>query len=147
MRSNRLLCHLSLYGALLLPSIAALAGNTDTHSRFAGVYVSRPRDGAKSGPFMNLSLGRDGTATVTEDPGDGGTRTLFGHWNDTGSQVTVTFDAEEGKPAEPAMAFQPGHDGLQAVTWNRGTWGKENPPPMKKGGAKVKDLYWFTTNP
>jgi hypothetical protein len=146
MRSSRLLLHVSLCGALLLSPVAALAGSTDAHSRFAGVYVSRPHDDAKAGPFMNLSLGRDGTATVTEDPGDG-TRTLFGHWVDTGSQVTVTFDAEEGKPAEPAMAFQPGHDGLQAVTWNRVTWGKENPPPMKKGGAKVKDLYWFTTNP
>jgi hypothetical protein len=146
MRSNHLLLHVSLYGALLLSPVAALAGSTDTHSRFAGVYVSRPQNDTKAGPFMNLSLGRDGTATVTEDPGDG-TRTLFGHWVDTGSQVTVTFDAEEGKPAEPAMAFQPGHGGLQAVTWNRATWGKENPPPMKKGGAKVKDLYWFTTNP
>jgi hypothetical protein len=36
---------------------------------------------------------------------------------------------------------------MQAVTWDHGTWGKVNPPPMKKGGAKVKDLYWFSTNP
>ena len=95
---------------------------------------------------MNLSLGSDGSATVTEDPGTG-TKTLFGHWVDTGSQVTVTFDAEEGKPAEPAMAFQPAHDGLQAVTWDRALWGKENPPPMKKGGYKVKQTYWLTQNP
>ncbi len=59
----------------------------------------------------------------------------------------VTFDAAEGKPAEPPMAFQPSHDGLQAVTWNHAAWGKENPPPMKKGGAKVKEHYWFTQNP
>ena len=95
---------------------------------------------------MNLSLGPDGSATVTEDPGTG-TKTLFGHWVDTGSQVMVTFDAEEGKPAEPAMAFQPGHDGLQAVTWDRALWGKGNPPPMKKGGYKVKQTYWLTQNP
>ena len=54
---------------------------------------------------MNLSLGKDGTATVTEDPGNGAT-TLFGHWVDSGSQVTVTFDAVEGKPVEPPMVFQ-----------------------------------------
>ena len=42
---------------------------------------------------------------------------------------------------------QAGHDGLQAVTWDHAAWGKENPPPMKKGGAKVKQLYWFTQNP
>jgi hypothetical protein len=147
MRSIKcLLFRVSVCGALLLSPVSAFSGSANTHSKFVGVYMSHPRDGAKSGAFINLSLGRDGTATVTEDPGDG-TKTLFGHWVDSGSQVTVTFDAEEGKPAEPAMAFQPGHDGLQAVTWNRATWGKENPPPMKKGGAKVKDLYWFTTNP
>jgi hypothetical protein len=86
---------------------------------------------------MNLSLGADGTATVTEDPGNG-TTTLFGHWVDSGSQVKVTFDAGEGKPVEPPMVFQPGHDGLQAVTWNHATWGNTNPPPMKNR-SKVKE--------
>jgi hypothetical protein len=95
---------------------------------------------------MNLSLGPDGSATVTEDAGNG-TRTLFGHWVDSGNQVLVTFDAAQGKAAEPPMAFQPSHDGLQAVTWNHAAWGKENPPPMKKGGAKIKEHYWFTQNP
>ena len=86
---------------------------------------------------MNLSLGADGTATVTEDPGNG-TTTLFGHWVDSGSQVKVTFDAVEGKPVEPPMVFQPGHDGLQAVTWNHATWGNTNPPPMKNR-SKAKE--------
>jgi hypothetical protein len=136
-----LLLHLSLASALVWPSSqTALADNTTTHSRFAGVYLSR-----FAVPSMNLSLGKDGTATVTEDPGNGAT-TLFGHWVDSGSQVTVTFDAVEGKPIEPPMIFQPAHDGLQAVTWNHASWGKGNPPPMKKG-FKVKQLYWLTTGP
>jgi hypothetical protein len=126
--------------------MAALCSSKPVHSKFAGVYQSRTSDDAKAGPSMNLSLGPDGTATVTEDPGTG-TRTLFGHWVDSGNQVTVTFDAVEGKPAEPPMTFQPGHDGLQAVTWNHAIWGKETPPPLKKGGAKVKDHYWLTQNP
>ena len=44
----------------------------------------------------------------------------------------------EGKPVEPPMVFQPGHDGLQAVTWNHATWGNTNPPPMKNR-SKVKE--------
>jgi hypothetical protein len=44
------------------------------------------------------------------------------------------------------MVFQPAHDGLQAVTWNHATWGKVDPPSMKKG-FKVKQLYWLTTGP
>ncbi len=142
MRASRVLfLHLPLACATLWPSTqAALADNTAAHSRFAGVYLSR-----FTSPSMNLSLGKDGTATVTEDPGNGAT-TLFGHWVDTGSQVTVTFDAVEGKPVEPPMVFQPAHDGLQAVTWNHASWGKVDPPPMKKG-FKVKQLYWLTTGP
>jgi hypothetical protein len=129
----------------LLAPAAALSAGTTTHSKFVGTYLSQPRDDARAhpgddaqaGPSMNLSLGADGTATVTEDPGNG-TTTLFGHWVDSGSQVKVTFDAVEGKPAEPPMFFQPGHDGLQAVTWNHATWGKTNPPPMKNR-SKVKE--------
>ena len=118
----------------------ALAEHTSGQSRFSGVYLSHTR-----GPSMNVSLGPDGSATVTEDAGNGA-RTLFGHWVDSSGQVTVTFDAMQGAQAEPAMVFQPAHDGLQAVTWNHASWGKVAPPPMKKG-SKVKELYWFTTNP
>ena len=63
-------------------------------------------------------------------------RTLIGHWGDWSGQVTVTFDGMHGGRAEPAMVFQPAHDGLQAVTWNHASWGKVAPPPMKKGGSR-----------
>jgi hypothetical protein len=135
----------SVCAVLLLSPAIAFSGSTNTHSKFVGAYLSQPLNGAKAGPSMDLSLGPDGTATVTEDPGNG-TITLFGHWVESGSQVMVTFDAVEGEPAEPPMLFQPGHDGLQAATWNHATWGKVNPPPMKKG-SKVKERYWLTTNP
>jgi hypothetical protein len=137
----------TLLGTLLVTPLASFAGNTNVQGKFVGVYMSQGHNGGRDGSFMNLSLGSDGSATVTEDPGTGTTTTLFGHWADAGGQVTVTFDAQEQGPAEPAMAFAPAHDGLQALTWNRSTWGKENPPPMKKGGAKIKDHYWFTENP
>jgi hypothetical protein len=121
---------------LLLAS--AVLASTTTHSKFVGTYLSP----AQAGPSMNLSLGADGTATVTEDPGNG-TTTLFGHWVDSGSQVKVMFDAVEGKPVEPPMVFEPGHDGLQAVTWNHAKWGNTNPPPMKNH-SKVKERLTHT---
>src|ERR1700722_9605713 len=141
MRAFRLLLlHFSLACVILWSSPAGLADNTTAHSRFAGVYLSH-----FALPSMNLSLGRDGTATVTEDPGTGAT-TLFGHWVESGSQVTGTVDAGEGAPLESRMVFAPAHDGWQAVTWNHAAWGKADPPPMKKG-FKVKQLYWLTTGP
>jgi hypothetical protein len=147
MRSgSRFLFQVSVCAGLVLSPMAAICGNSSVHSKFTGVYQSQLSSGLTAGPSMNLSLGPDGSATVTEDVGNG-TRTLFGHWVDSGNQVLVTFDAVQGESPEPPMAFQPSHDGLQAVTWNHAAWGKENPPPMKKGGAKVKERYWFTQNP
>ena len=90
-------------------SQAGLADNTTAHSRFAGVYLSQ-----KAGPSINLSLGADGSSTVTEDAGNGAI-TLFGHWVDTGGEVGVTFDAEQGKSTEPPMVFQPD----SAIKWRR----------------------------
>jgi hypothetical protein len=140
--SHFLLLQLSLACLLsgALPN-SALANNTAAHSKFTGVYASH-----EAGPSMDLSLGADGSATVTEDPGTGSTTTLFGHWADTGGQVAVTFDAMDGRPAAPSMVFQAAHDGLQAVTWDHASWGKVTPPSMKKG-SKVKQLYWTTTGP
>jgi hypothetical protein len=125
---------------LLLSPLAVLAGNTDTHPGFAGVYVARV---AKAAPSMTVSLGKDGTATVTEDPGTGSI-TSFGHWVNDGSQIKVTFNAAAGEPAAPPMVFQSVHNKLQAVTWNREAWGKAQPPAMTKG-YKVKYLFWTTT--
>jgi hypothetical protein len=85
---------------------------------------------------MDVSLGLDGTATVTEDAGNG-TITHFGHWVETNKQVKVSFDPVEGKPAEPPMTLQAERDGLQAITWNHTTWGKTR-PPMVKSRSRVK---------
>jgi hypothetical protein len=107
----------------------ALSASTTLHSKFVGTYVA---------PAMELSLGSDGSATVTEEPGNN-TITLFGHWAESDSMVKVSFDAVDGQPAEPVMVFKPAHDGLQAVTWNHATWGKDTPPPLKaKARAKER---------
>src|ERR1700735_5728369 len=94
-------------------------------SKYAGIYSSEAPDTTDAtgpaGPAFSVSLGPDGTATVTQDLGKGAI-TTFGHWADAGSQVTIKFDDVEGKPAEPPMVLQPSHDGLQAVTWNHTLW-------------------------
>jgi hypothetical protein len=105
-------------------------------SKYAGTYSSEAPDVTDptlpAGPAFSVSLGPDGSATVTQDPGKGGAVTTFGHWTDAGSQITIKFDPDGSKPAESPMVFQPSHDGLQAVTWNHAFWGKATPPPLKK---------------
>jgi hypothetical protein len=123
-------------GAWLLFATGALHAVETTHARFAGTYASRSGDGKKPGPSMNVSLGMDGTATVTEDAGNGAI-THFGHWVETDKQVKVSFDAVDGKPAEPSMTLQAERDGLRAIAWNHATWGKTT-PPVVKSRSRVK---------
>ena len=63
----------------MLLEVGALSATPTTHAKFAGTYASRAKDDTKPGPTMDLSLGLDGTATVTEDAGNGAV-THFGHW-------------------------------------------------------------------
>lgn len=123
-------------GTLLLLATGSIGATPTTHARFAGTYESRTKGDASSGPSMNVSLGLDGTATVTEDAGNG-IVTHFGHWVETDSQVKVSFDPVEGRPAEPPMTLQAEHDGLRAVSWNHATWGKTS-PPVVKSRSRVK---------
>lgn len=115
-----------------------LAGLTATQalafgSRYAGIYNSEAKAESPTSatPAFSISLGPDGSATVTQDAGKGAI-TTFGHWADSGGQVTIKFDSPDDKPADAPMVLQPGHDGLQAVTWNHAFWGKVTPPPLKK---------------
>ncbi len=127
---------------LLVSPLAVLAANTNTHAGLAGIYVARVD---KKAPSMSVSLGLDGTATVTEDPGTGSI-TSFGQWASDGSQIKVTFNADAGEQAPPPMVFQLLHNKLQPVTWNHEAWGTAHPPTMEKG-YKVKYLFWTTTMP
>jgi hypothetical protein len=123
-------------GISLLFVTSGLGAVETTPAKFAGTYASRSGDGKKSGSSMEVSLGMDGTATVTEDAGNGAI-THFGRWVEAGKQLKVSFDAVDGKPAEPPMTLQPEHDGLRATTWNHSTWGKTT-PPVVKSRSRVK---------
>jgi hypothetical protein len=125
---------------LSLSPLAALAGKSTSHSALAGAYITRA---PKTAPTMSVSLGEDGTATVTQDPGQGSI-TSFGHWVADGNQVKVTFNAEADAPPQPPMVFQPVHNKLQPVVWNHDAWGATQPPTLTKG-YKVKYLFWTTT--
>jgi hypothetical protein len=139
--------YLALFPLLCMFFLWSLTAHGEDAGKFVGEYFSRGHEAGRTGSFMNISLGYDRTATLTEDPGNGQTITLFGHWTASGNGVTITFTPQEGKPAEPAMTFTAGKNALQAATWNHAVWGKEIPPPMQKGGQKVKLHYWTTTNP
>jgi hypothetical protein len=134
MRTTKRFHPLVLAGAVAVLALVA-APVFASVSKYAGTYSSEAPDTTDAtgpaGPAFSVSLGPDGTATVTQDLGKGAV-TTFGHWTDAGSQITVKFDAADGKAADAPMVFQPSHDGLQAVTWNQSLWGKTTPPALKK---------------
>jgi hypothetical protein len=142
MRNTKFLV-LHIAAALVAVLAVATIPGFASSSKYAGTYSSEapePKDGstAPPSPAFSVSLGKDGTATVTQDPGKGAV-TIFGHWSDSGSQITVKFDADGDQPVEPPMVLQPSHDGLHAVTWNHTLWGKITPPALKK-----EDSNWHT---
>lgn len=134
---------LRLASAIVVLALATGPVYGSPFSHYAGTYSSESPDttdaSGPAGPAFSVSLGPDGTATVTQDMGKGGAITTFGHWSDAGSQITIKFDAVGDKPADAPMVFQPSHDGLQAVTWNHALWGKTTPPALKK-----EDSNWHT---
>jgi hypothetical protein len=134
MRTTRL-SHLQFVVAGAAIVLALVAAPAFASSKYAGIYSSEAPESTDpttpSGPAFSISLGPDGSATVTQDLGKGAT-TTFGHWADTGGQVTIKFDEVEGKPTDPPMVLQSSHDGLQAVTCNHTFWVKTTPPPLKK---------------
>jgi hypothetical protein len=134
MRTKHFHPHFVLAGAAVVLALVATPVFAST-SKYAGIYSSEAPDSSQptgpAGPAFSVSLGPDGTATVTQDGGKGAV-TSFGHWTDAGSQITVKFDEVDGKPTDSPMVFQPSHDGIQAVTWNHTLWGKTTPPALKK---------------
>jgi hypothetical protein len=123
-----------------LTPMAAFAADSTNSPHLAGTYFTHA---PKTEPTMSVSLGEDGTATVTQDPGQGSS-TWFGHWQQQGTQVNVTFDATDDGLQAPAMVFQTAHDKLQPLTWDHQAWGTTHPPTMTKG-IKVKYLFWSTS--
>ena len=97
---------LALAGAAMTVALVAPPAFASV-SKYAGIYSSEAPDtsdaAGPAGPAFSVSLGPDGTATVTQDMGKGAV-TTFGHWTDAGSQITIKFDEVEGKPTDAPMA-------------------------------------------
>src|SRR5271156_1391987 len=101
--------HLVLAGAAVVLALVA-APVFASVSKYAGTYSSEAPDTTDAtgpaGPAFSVSLGPDGTATVSQDVGKGAV-TTFGHWTDAGSQITVKFESADDKPVDPPMVLQP----------------------------------------
>ena len=107
----------------------------ETRTKTESLSQSETQDFALKHHSIGLSLGADGTATVSQSPHGDDEMTSFGHFKVSGGQLTITFDPLPGDKGTPApMVFSTGHNELTPVTYDHNLWGKLPPPPMKRGG-------------
>jgi hypothetical protein len=130
--------------------LAALAKND--LSKYAGIYKGETRakdetrDQSRDGAFatrhhtMSLSLGDDGTATLTQSPDAVHEITSFAHWTHQGDQIKLTFDSVDKQPTPPPMTFRYEHKRLTPVVWNHDLWRPLPPPAMKRMSQHDADL-------
>jgi hypothetical protein len=108
--------------------IAAMA--KEDLSKYTGTYKGEIR--AARNHTMSLSLGDDGTATLTQSPDAVNEITSFAHWTHQGDTIRLNFDPVDRQPTPPPMTFHWQHKTLTAVVWNRSLWRSVAPPTMKR---------------
>jgi hypothetical protein len=111
----------------ILPIVAM--GKEDL-SKYTGTYKAQTR--SVRSHTMTLSLGDDGTATLTQSPDAINEITSFGHWIHQGDMIRLNFDPVDKQPTPPPMAFRWEHKTLTPVLWNHNLWRTAPPPSMKR---------------
>ena len=119
---------------VILPIVAL--GSEDL-SKYAGTY--RGETQSFRDRTMTLSLGDDGTATLTQSPDAANEITSFGHWVRQGDMITLTLDPVGKQTAPPPMTFRLDHRTLTPVSWNHNLWRTAPPPAMKRMKIKKHD--------
>jgi hypothetical protein len=119
---------------VILPLVAL--GNEDL-SKYAGTYKGETQSFRDR--TMTLSLGDDGTATLTQSPDSVNEITSFGRWVRQGDMIMLTLDPVGKQTAPPPMTFHLDHKTLTPVQWNHKIWRTAPPPPMKRMKIKKHD--------
>ena len=119
---------------VILPIVAL--GSEDL-SKYAGTYRGEAQSFRDR--TMTLSLGDDGTATLTQSPDAVNEITSFGHWVRQGDMITLTLDRVGKQAPPPPMTFRLSHRTLTPVAWNHNLWRTAPPPVMKRMKIKKHD--------
>ena len=99
-------------------------------SKYTGTYKGETH--ALRRQTMTLSLGEDGTATLTQSPDAVNEITSFAHWSIQGDVIRLNFDPVDKQPTPPPMTFRREHHTLTPVVWNHKLWRSVPPPAMKR---------------
>jgi len=132
---------LSLALLLALPLTVLAKENL---AKYAGIYKGETRgqdetreqshqgDYATRHHTITLSLGADGTATLTQSPDATSEITSFAHWSHAGDQIKLTFDPVDKQPTPAPMSFRLEKKTLTPLVYNHDLWRTLPPPPMHR---------------
>jgi hypothetical protein len=113
-----------------LVALPIVAMAKDELSKYTGTYKGESH--ASHRQTMTLSLGDDGTATLTQSPDAVHEITSFAHWTIQGDMIRLNFDPVDKQPTPPPMTFRREHKTLTPVVWNHNLWHTAPPPRMKR---------------
>ena len=140
---KRLLC------LALLAMLPVVAPAKDELAKYAGVYKGETRakgetrEQSRDGTYairhhtITLSLGRDGTATLTQSPDGVHEITSFAHWSHDGDVINLKFDPVDQQPTPAPMSFRLDHKALTPVVWNHDLWRALPPPALHRSREGV----------
>ena len=133
-----------LFSLVLLACLPAVAFAKDDLAKYAGIYKGETRAKGETrvqghqGDFairhhtMTLSLGADGTATLSQSPDAEHEITSFAHWTHEGDLIKLNFDPVDKQPTPTPMTFKLDHKTLTAATYDHSLWRTLPPPQMKR---------------
>jgi hypothetical protein len=138
-----------LRSSLVLIALGCVLATTvlwagDNLAKYAGVYHGETRTKEETraqsseGAYairhhtITLSLGRDGSATLTESPDAVSETTRFGHWSYAAGLITVRFDPLPDKSTPAPETFSVNHHELTPVAWDHQLWKTLPPPKMQR---------------
>ena len=135
-RARRLL----MLTACLFLGTLSLAHARDSLAKYAGVYrgetrtKEETREQSRESAYalrhhtIALTLGADGTATLTESPDAVSETTRFAYWTYAAEQIQLRFDPLPDGSTPSAESFRIEHHTLVPVQWDHKLW-KTLPPP------------------
>lgn len=133
-----------LLSLALLVALPIVALAKEDLSKYVGTYKGETRakgetrDQGHEGTYairhhtMTLSLGDDGTATLTQSPDAVHEITSFAHWTHDGDQIKLTFDPVDKQATPPPMTFRYDHKTLTPIIYNHDLWRTLPPPAMHR---------------
>lgn len=144
-----------LLSLVLLAALPVTALAKDKLARYAGIYKGETRaqdetrEQSHEGSYatrhhtITLSLGEDGSATLTQSPDGTNEITSFAHWSHAGDQIKLSFDLVDKDSTSPPMTFRLERKTLTPLAYDHALWHTLPPPPLhrvKSGATPDNDL-------